>query len=612
MNHWLDVCEERHSLCKVDGLHIDSAEFILPTRLLHIGNKKTFLVDSSLLPRTSQGFGPPYATLSYCWGPNSELVPKCTTANINELQENIDVDTLPKTFQDAAAIVKKLGVRYLWIDSLCIIQDDPHDKEIEISRMHLNYSMAICCIVAAAAPDVQGGCFVERRNPDAKSFSMAMKDEDTDLTVTMYPHLSDFFDAVSNGPLATRGWTFQERQLSKRVIYFTERYIAWECRDAVATEDFPEMSERRWYGSGAKMRNGPHRLLDCLPAGVDMTQPNWIAEMNTRAALIQLNPTYLTRGIANRKHHHWMKKWGPIVEEFSSRSLSLETDRLPALGGLAAVISALLESPFDSSQHIYVAGLFLTDILRQLCWFPNVQDPRSRRSVDIWPPPPRDAPACTVKTISDKATLPSWSWISLDCPVCYYGCEDFGADKDLDPVERAEFDSHLPIKVDVRPRIDECKVDLVTPSFNFGSVSAGVLTITGLTLQLDISESDHISKQNAPALPKCYAMFGDSNSSQDTNLPFLNIEERGVIYFDVEPKELPKTTLYCIRLGWKPSLVSASTPVDVGLVLLEVQEAKLPDGTSAGQRFRRVGMFEMACCDTRFLENSSVRSVIII
>jgi hypothetical protein len=162
------------------------------------------------------------------------------------LSNLIKMNGVPKSFRDAIAVARAVKVRFLWIDSLCIVQDDEEDKARELGRMHLIYSMTICLIAASAAQDGQAGCFIPRTGTSANKpiseVKINLKNKKQQLAVSIYPYLSDFYDAVNNGPLATRAWTFQERQLSKRNIHFTERRLVWECRSAIALEDCPQMS----------------------------------------------------------------------------------------------------------------------------------------------------------------------------------------------------------------------------------------------------------------------------------------------------------------------------------------------------------------------------------
>ncbi|KAF0320296.1 het domain-containing protein [Colletotrichum asianum] len=98
-----------------------------------------------------------YVALSHCWGPEQLHPPETTWSNLRQRQECIDLTTLPSTFRDAVLVTRNLGVQYLWIDSLCIVQDDTADWQTESSKMAGYYSNAYLVISAAQAEDSTQG-----------------------------------------------------------------------------------------------------------------------------------------------------------------------------------------------------------------------------------------------------------------------------------------------------------------------------------------------------------------------------------------------------------------------------------------------------------------------
>lgn len=148
---------------------------------------------------TSNGEHAQYTALSHCWGSQSPL--KTLKTNLKEHEERVPYEHLPSTFQDAVLMVWYIGCPYLWIDSLCIIQDDGNDWEFEAADMAAVYSNAMLTFAAPAASDGSGGCTFEYNGP----LSIPLND-DTAL-IRFVDHLKlDSKDA----PLNTRGWTFQE------------------------------------------------------------------------------------------------------------------------------------------------------------------------------------------------------------------------------------------------------------------------------------------------------------------------------------------------------------------------------------------------------------------
>jgi hypothetical protein len=329
---------------------------------------------------------------------------------------------------------------------------------------------------------------------------------------------------------------------------------------------------------------------------------------------MQVDPQAAEQARANPHSNYWLKRWYAIVKEYSARQLTYQNDRLPALGGLAALISAMTSAPFDPERGLYIAGLWHADLLRQLCWYPDLQF-RSPLPANVsWPPHLTPAPPSSVNAAKDASTLPSWSWISTNKPVCYYGMDEFDGDAlsfshlILEPWRMGRTNLDLD---DMIPKVHASHVDLCIPSFRFGAVSAGIITVSGLALETIISQENHLSQFNSPLLPKCYSILKNWKrpvSSWGHN-PAGIVSQMGVVYFDSDPRILPKVTLLCLRLGSKQSLVSAAKPVDVGLVLLEVKEAISIESKSQ-TRVRRVGIFEWGVWQPQFLEKAAVRTFI--
>lgn len=142
---WLRTCYETHAQC-----HGQAESEFLPTTLIQVwrySNDSIYahLVETKKEPAVSDRW---YLALSHCWGTNrGEILPKTLKLNIEKHVERLDIDELSKTYIDALHMVLGLCMRYIWIDSLCIVQDDPQDFEVECGMMHLIYSQAYCTIV---------------------------------------------------------------------------------------------------------------------------------------------------------------------------------------------------------------------------------------------------------------------------------------------------------------------------------------------------------------------------------------------------------------------------------------------------------------------------------
>ena len=206
----------------------------MPTRVLDVGAPTLRLHISTEHGKTS-----PYAALSHCWGSTPILTLKLS--NIRTMQIYIDAKALPKTFHDAIDITRRLGLRYLWVDSLCIIQDSIEDWQRESSNMGAIYQNSVCNIAATAAPDGRSGCFF-RRNPwlaeqchafvDGASGSTDSPERSTKSHIIV-PHYQ-FVAGVLRAPLNNRAWVTQERIMSPRTIHFSKNQIFWECHELVS------------------------------------------------------------------------------------------------------------------------------------------------------------------------------------------------------------------------------------------------------------------------------------------------------------------------------------------------------------------------------------------
>ena len=226
---WLSQCE-LHQVCTKTPNH--ATESPLPTRLIDVNpGSKPGTPRLVLSADLGEATDCRYTALSHCWGVQGK-VPKTLRDTLIQHQERIT--GLSKTFEDAVEVTRQIGVRYLWTDSLCILQDEANDFQKECSRMSLVYAGSYCMLSAADTEDGSGGLFIPRT-----SFGL------------QYPeHPINYWTSLLKGPLSTRGWAFQEHQLSPRIVHFTNTRILWECRTCVAFEDFPSQVYRGFIGGG--------------------------------------------------------------------------------------------------------------------------------------------------------------------------------------------------------------------------------------------------------------------------------------------------------------------------------------------------------------------------
>lgn len=210
-----------------------------PTRLIDVGGNADpdvrLIVTSELsMPRTIKE----YAALSYCWGNSTKTL--LLEQNIDDMKKPTDFSTWDKNYQHAIKITRELGIRYLWIDALCIIQhqESQEDWLKEAPTMGLVYANATCVLSAAASTDSQGGCFFPKTSLAGGCHLVRQGDTSLDAFPSMRHDMvmADLFkDKVESARLTTRAWAFQERVLASRVLHFCEGLVLFECNEIQAS-----------------------------------------------------------------------------------------------------------------------------------------------------------------------------------------------------------------------------------------------------------------------------------------------------------------------------------------------------------------------------------------
>jgi hypothetical protein len=254
----------------------------------------------------------PYAALSHCWGSLSFTTLK--KDNLSSFQQRIPPDALTKTFRDAIDICRYLDIPYLWIDSLCIIQDSAEDWAKQSALMAHIYGECDLNIAATSAEDGNVGCFLDRPKNWNVQIRPLPEREDILYDCLPYPLLNPEKDVLNQ-----RGWVVQERYLSRRTLHFTSNEVFWECDGLSACETCP---------------------------GGNPSRPTPFCEYELKR-----------RGI-NRTN------WDNLVTQYSGARLTQASDRLIAIEGLARAVEA-------NTSDRYVAGMWQEWIERQLAWSPS-------------------------------------------------------------------------------------------------------------------------------------------------------------------------------------------------------------------------------------------------
>ena len=360
--HWISSCRTNHMSCR----KFVSASPYHPTRLIEIAPLAS-TSDDKLHLRIAGEHSPevPYMTLSHCWGKSKFL--KLTKTTFQRLRDGFsEADTLSKTFQDAITICREFGVKYLWIDSLCIFQDSPEDWRCEAAQMGQVYENSLCNIAATGASNDEEGCFKDR-DVSLLQCCIIKSEWDNQVNGTWEIVDSDFWYArIDKAPLNQRGWVMQERWLSPRVLHYGRDQILWECSELDACETYPG-------GLPKSLRDGRSGFKldpEFLKRSKYWKQDNYIAA----------DPDFLHR-----------RTWNDIVSRYSVTRLTKGEDKLVAISGIAKRLQILLDDE-------YLAGLWRKDLPCQLLWSVIDYDP-------AYPMP---------QTRSRPCRAPSWSWASVD------------------------------------------------------------------------------------------------------------------------------------------------------------------------------------------------------
>jgi hypothetical protein len=415
---WIEECIKEHPRCCQQ-----MTERTFPSRVIDLGDGHS--IKPKLLETSDLSAEQAYGVLSYCWGPPDIQQLKLTLSNYDTLQKGIDPRSLPLTLRDAMNACHGLGVRYLWIDACCIIQDSPQDWNREAAKMAKVYENALFCISASAAADSSQGCF-RGRDPlssftkpclmkiclDAEDSGTpgALGDDCEDLVEEVTEmNLGNLDDCGSNSKkheadasrilninnyyycvpyqqwsrdiedafLASRGWVVQERFLSPRLIYFGRRQLVWECREKRASECLengvilPQTDWEQLYTNG----NGNQNTNDLNRVMLQMLGVTW-----------PWNPSNLRNQFTASE-----ELWHNIISLYSKRNLTFMSDKLAAVQGIASCLQ-------ETTKDEYLAGLWRKNLPMDLMWRSEAGNVRS----------------CEYRA-------PSWSWASTNHHIKWWG-----------------------------------------------------------------------------------------------------------------------------------------------------------------------------------------------
>jgi hypothetical protein len=232
LRQWLYDCDRNHARCdRHPDLHV-VVQTELPTRLVEIGAHSSSMV-RVIHPESVVK----YAAVSYRWGYASQYLNYQTTReNLAEKENGVALASLPLVLQNAIEVAREIGMQFIWIDALCIVQGPGGDYETEAERMETVFSGAYCVIAASRAADVSDGFLVERPQREAVTVPIP-----SGPPIFIAEDIDNFQRDVIDGALNQRGWVLQERALARRTIYFADSQVYWECGEGVRCETFTKM-----------------------------------------------------------------------------------------------------------------------------------------------------------------------------------------------------------------------------------------------------------------------------------------------------------------------------------------------------------------------------------
>ena len=255
--------------------------------------------------------------LSHCWGSSPSFT--TTKATRKERSRGVDLPDLPQNFQDAIIITRKLGIPYIWIDSVCIVQDDSDDWEREAAKMLDVYKNSFLTIAAMSAENSHEGFLHRRKAPTRFSCEIpfqSSKSQAHGRVIVCWPP-----SGIGPDILATRGWTLQELIFPSRVLHFSAEQMVWDCERQIR-EDGQSPLIAGHLGSKIRAEIRSNTLMS-LP----------------------------------------YSRWYSLVENYTSRDITKPTDKLPAISGLALEICR-------TTGDQYLAGLWKHDLVAGLMWTP--------------------------------------------------------------------------------------------------------------------------------------------------------------------------------------------------------------------------------------------------
>jgi hypothetical protein len=356
---WLEECLINHGPGCGHLRTIEPREPVPKLRFIDVKSKKLtefFNINISKLK---------YIALSYVWGRSKYTM--LTTKTLFELQTSNfgGSASLPQTIQDAIAVTERLGYQNLWVDSLCIVQDDEDDKDLQIGQMSMIYSQAVLTIVAAAGDSADAGLPGISSVRTSEQIEVALPETNIHPNRSILSTFSGrsqdnvYVASYQDTTWGSRGWTYQEHVLSARLLIFMEQQILWECGTC------------SWYEESH--------------CETDIASIAWLAD------------SYVSRTKPS-KWQGFSNVWNTVsleVVNYQRRRLTYESDASDAIDGFLNQIEKI-------TGEAFIWGMPVSIFHSSVAYWPMMSGAPVRR-------------ACLttrkVTALKQNVPFPSWSWL---------------------------------------------------------------------------------------------------------------------------------------------------------------------------------------------------------
>ncbi|KAI8627666.1 heterokaryon incompatibility protein-domain-containing protein [Xylariaceae sp. FL1651] len=481
---WLAGCRHSHPKCR------DISQTYMPYRVLRIRDgcgSCDFHVTLEIRHKT--GVIEPFVALSYCWG--GDQVYKTTKARMESGVISLSWRKLPRSVQDAIKTTAALGLRCLWVDSLCIVQDDETDKALQIADMARIYSEATLTIIASRASQAADGFLgeIDLAAQTQLAVRVPFRCPDKDINTVGSAYLTCTQNSSDNRysePIDSRAWTLQERYLSNRILEFGSRQTRWTCTTSASLPS-PSASAAT---IAASRSNNYNDGWTWNKDSEDRTSRVLFLHSELRADLAKF--------AAQRSSTAWVRewlhsRWQTVLSEYTPRLLSVSTDRILGISGVAQIFGLHLQNEGKDKSEEYLAGLWRSSLPSSLCWHAVVAEGDQRVKQQKKPEAGngngtrKGTERYALSPRPDIYQGPSWSWASINCHVLFVfsrACER-----------------------DCRVVLADVNIKLANENAPYGSVIHGILTLKGRlkqalwnmadgTLQIGRDSKSHFGDEN--------------------------------------------------------------------------------------------------------------------